>query len=61
MILPELLLTLDKYSSWRLGRVVPMIPSAVPTTICSPLWSDLVAELNQTFLDVQRTDSMMAE
>ncbi len=25
MILPALLLTLDKYSSWRVGRVVPMI------------------------------------
>ncbi len=29
MILPALLLTLDKYSSWRLGRVVPMIRSAI--------------------------------
>ncbi len=28
-ILPALLLTLDKYSSWRVGRVVPMIRSAV--------------------------------
>ncbi len=25
MILPGLLLTLDEYSSWRVGRVVPMI------------------------------------
>ncbi len=25
VILPALLLTLDEYSSWRLGRVVPMI------------------------------------
>ncbi len=25
MILPALLLTLDKYSSWGVGRVVPMI------------------------------------
>ncbi len=31
MILAALLLTLDKYSSWRVGRVVPMIRSAVRT------------------------------
>ncbi len=55
------LLTLDKYSSWRVGRVVAMIRSAVQTTLCRLLWSDLVAELNQTVIDVQRTDSMMAE
>ncbi len=61
MILPVLLLTLDEYSSWRVGRVVPMIRSAVRTTLCSLLRSDLVAELNQTVIDVQRTDSMMAE
>ncbi len=56
MILPALLLTLDKYSSWRVGRVVPMIRSAVRTTLRSLLRSDLVAELNQTVIDVQRTD-----
>ncbi len=61
MILPALLLTLYKYSSWRVGRVVPMIRSAVRTTLRSLLWSDLVAELNQTVIDMQRTDSMMAE
>ncbi len=61
MILPALLLTLDKYSSWRVGRVVPMIRSAVRTTLRSLLSSDLVAELNQTVIDVQRTNSMMAE
>ncbi len=61
MILPALLLTLDKYSSWRVGRVVPMIHSAVRTTLRSLLKSDLVAELNQTVIEVQRTDSMMAE
>ncbi len=60
MILPALLLTLDEYSSWRV-RVVPMIRSAVRTTLRSLLRSDLVAELNQTVIDVQRTDSMMAE
>ncbi len=58
---PALLHTLDKYSSWRVGRVVPMIRSAVRTTLCSLLWSDLVPELNQTVNHVQRTDSMMAE
>ncbi len=61
VILPALLLTLDKYRSWRVGRVVPMIRSAVRTTLRSLLRSDLVAELNQTVIDVQRTDSMMAE
>ncbi len=48
VILSALLLTLDKYSSWRVGRVVPMIRSAVRTTLRSLLRSDLVAELNQT-------------
>ncbi len=61
MILPALLLTLDKYSSWRVGRVVPMIRSTVQTTLHSLLRSDLVAELNQTVIDMQRMDSMMAE
>ncbi len=60
MILPALLLTLDKYSSWRVGRGVPMIHSAARTTLCSLLSSDLVAELNQTVIDMQRTDSMIA-
>ncbi len=41
--------------------VVPIIRSAVQTTLCSLLWSDLVAELNQTVIDVQRMDSMMAD
>ncbi len=59
MILPTLLLTLDEYSSGRVGRVVPMIRLAVRTTIYSLLWSDLVAELNQTVIDVQRIDSMV--
>ncbi len=61
VILTALLLTLDEYSSWRVGRVVPMIRSAVRTTLRSLLKSDLVAELNQTVFDVQRMDSMMAE
>ncbi len=61
MIIPALLLTLDEYSSWRAGRVAPMIHSAVQTTRRSLLRSDLVAELNQTVIDVQRTDSMMTE
>ncbi len=57
MILPALLLIQDKYSSWRVGRVVPMIRSAVRTTLRSLLRSDLVAKLNQTLIDVLRTDS----
>ncbi len=58
MILSALLLTLGEYSSWIAGRVVPMIRLAVRTTLRSLLRSDLVAELNQTVIDVQRTDSM---
>ncbi len=61
MIFPALLLTLDECSSWRVGRVVSMIRSAVRTTLRSLLRSDLVAELNQTVIDVNRMDSMMAE
>ncbi len=61
MILPALLLTRDEYSSWRVGRVVPMIRSAVRTTLHSLLRLDLVYELNQTVIDLQRTDSMMAD
>ncbi len=49
-----------QYSSWRVGRV-PMIRSAVQTSLRSLLRSDLVAELNQMVIDMQRTDSMMAE
>ncbi len=30
-------------------------------SLSSLLWSDLVAELNQTVIEVQRMDSMMAE
>ncbi len=44
VILPALLLTLDKYSSWRVRRVLPMIRSAVRTTLRSLLRSDLVKE-----------------
>ncbi len=51
-----ILLTLDEHRSWRVGRIVPMIRSAVLTTLRSLLRSDLVAELNQTDVDVQRTD-----
>ncbi len=58
MILPSILLTLDKYNSYRVGRVVPVIHSAVRTTLCSLLSSDLVAELNQTVIEVQSMDSM---
>ncbi len=58
MILPALLLTLDKYSSWRVGRVVPMIRSAVRTTLRSLLRSDLVAELNQTVITRQLRENL---
>ncbi len=58
MILQAPLFTLDEYSSWRVGRVVPMIHSAVQTTLHGLLMSDL---LNHTVIDVHRMDSMMAE
>ncbi len=58
MILTALLLTLDEGGG---GGVIPMIRPAVWTTLHSLLRSDFVAELNQTVIDVQRTDSMMAE
>ncbi len=61
VILPGLLLTLDKNSSWRVGRVCNNDSLSSRTTFCSLLWSDLVAELNQTVIEVQSTDSMMAE
>ncbi len=38
-----------------------MIRSADRTTLRSLLRSDLVAELNQIVIDVQKMDSMMAE
>ncbi len=43
------------------GEGCTMIRSTVRTTLRNLLRSDLVAELNQTVIDVQRTDSMMAE
>ncbi len=52
-------LTLDKYSSWRVGRIVSMICSAIRTTLSSLLRSDLVVELNQTVIEVHRKDSMI--
>ncbi len=52
MIKPAFLHSLDEYSSWRVGRVVPMIRSAFRTTLRSLLSSDFVAELNQTVIDV---------
>lgn len=48
MILSALLCTLNEYSSWRVGRGVPMILPAVWTICCSLLRPDLVAEPNQT-------------
>ncbi len=63
MILPAFLLSLEEYSFLESegggggGGFVPIIRSAVRTT----LRSNLVAELNQTVIDMQRMDSMMAE
>ncbi len=41
-----LFLTLEVYSSWRLGRGAPIILSAVLTVRCSLLMSVLVANLD---------------
>ncbi len=60
MILPALLLTLDKYSSWRVGRVVQMIRSAVRSTLRRLLRSDLEAELNQTVIDTLKSPEQQA-
>ncbi len=38
-----------------------MIRSAVRNILRSLQWPELVAELNQKVIDVQRTDAMMAE
>ncbi len=54
-------LTMDVYSSWRVGRGAPVIRSAVRSVLCSLLISDFVAEPNQTVIYVHRTDSMTAE
>ncbi len=54
MIFPAPFLTLDIYSSWRVGRVVPMICSGVRTTLHSLLRSYLVSELNQTVIEEDR-------
>ncbi len=68
MIFPDLFLTLDTYSSWRVGGGgggggggVGGNSLSSPDYPPSLLRSDLVAELNQTVIEVQRTDSMMAE
>ncbi len=50
MILSALLLTLDKYSSWRVGRVVPMIRSVVRTDSMQRTDSMMAEDLYQQFL-----------
>ena len=60
MIFPARLLTLDVYRSWMEGRLAPMIFPADLTVLWSLFLSGLVADLNQTVMEVQRTDSMTA-
>jgi len=55
-ILSALFLSLEEYRSWRVGRGPPKILSSVRTVHCSLLMSVLVAEPNQTVIDVHRTD-----
>ncbi len=60
MIFPALLLTMDKYSSWRVGGGW-CTNDSLSSLDYPPLSSEVRFELNQTVIDVQRTDSMMAE
>ncbi len=47
---------------WEWGRLYQWFAqNSVQTTLRSLLRSDLVAELKKTVIDMQRTDSMMAE
>ena len=53
-------LTLDWYKSWMEGRSAPMVLSADLMVRCSLALSLLVADPNQTVIEEQRTDWMMA-
>ena len=53
-------LTLDRYRSWMGGRLAPIILSAALIVRCSLTLSRLVADPNQTVMEVQSTDWMMA-
>lgn len=54
-------LTVEMYSSWRVGSGAPIIFSAVLTVHCTFLLSDLVAEPNQIVTEARRTGSKTAE
>ena len=58
MIFPARFLTLEVYRSWMVGRLAPMIFSADLTVRWSLFLSSLVADPNQTVIEVHRTDSM---
>src|SRR4029434_1518948 len=60
VIFPVRFLTLEVYRSWMVGRLAPMIFSADLTDCCSLFLSSLVADPNQTVIEVHRTDSMTA-
>ena len=60
-ILVALFQTLDWYRSSMVGRSAAMIFSAARIVRCSLALSRLVAEPNQTVIEVQMTDWMMAE
>lgn len=53
------LLALDLYRSWMEGTSAPMILSADMIVLSSLALSCFVAELNQTVIDMHRTDWMM--
>ena len=59
-MLPALFLSLSWARSWMAGSEVPMIFSAVRTTRCSLSLSSLVADPNQTVMEEQSTDWIMA-
>ena len=58
MIFPARFLTLEVYRSWMVGRLALMIFSADLTVRWSLFLSSLVADPNQTVIEVHRTDSM---
>src|SRR4029434_3283657 len=54
MIFPARFLTLEVYRSWMVGRLAPMIFSADLTERWSCFLSSLVADPNQTVIEVHR-------
>src|SRR4029434_8413531 len=60
VIFPARFLTLEVYRSWMVGRLAQMSFSEDLTDRWSLFLSSLVADPNQTVIEVHRTDSMTA-